>query len=387
MSPRRVLPYSRQNILPDDLRAVVRILKGDWLTTGPSVAEFERKFAAYVGAKHAVAVSSGTAALHAACFAAGVGPGDEVVVPATTFVATANAAVYLGATPRFADVDPETGLMDPEAAEGAVTRKTRAIIPVDFAGHPADLDAFRRIARRHRLVLIDDAAHALGAAWRGDRIGSLADFTTFSFHPVKHITTGEGGMITTDDGEAATRMRMFRHHGIMRDPQRLSADEGPWYHEMQVLGFNYRITDFQCALGISQLAKVERFIKARRDIARRYTEAFNGMDGVRTPQERKGARHVYHIYPLRLALERLKRSRREIFEEFRKAGLGVQVLYIPVPWQPFYRKNFGTRRGQFPGAERFYESEISLPIFPQMRNADVARVIRTVRSVIGRAAR
>jgi dTDP-4-amino-4,6-dideoxygalactose transaminase len=194
-------------------------------------------------------------------------------------------------------------------------------------------------------------------------------------------------MITTGDGEAATRMRMFRHHGIMRDPQRLSVDEGPWYHEMQILGFNYRITDFQCALGISQLAKVERFIKARRDIARRYTEAFSGLNGVLTPKERKGARHVYHIYPLRLALECLKRSRREIFEEFRKAGLGVQVLYIPVPWQPFYRKNFGTRRGQFPGAERFYESEISLPIFPQMRNADVARVIRTVRGVIVRAAR
>jgi len=387
MSHRPFLPYSRQNILPDDLRAVVRVLKGDWLTTGPTVDEFERKFAKYAGAKHAVAVSSGTAALHAAFFAAGVGPGDEVIVPATTFVATSNAAVYLGATPRFADVDPETALMIPEAAEAAITRKTRAIVPVDFAGHPADLDAFRRIARRHRLVLIDDAAHALGARWRGRRIGSIADFTTFSFHPVKHITTGEGGMITTDDAEAAVRMRMFRHHGIMRDPKRLSVNEGPWYHEMQVLGFNYRITDFQCALGISQLAKVERFIKARREIARRYTEAFRDMDGVLTPLERKGARHVYHIYPIRLALDRLKASRREIFEQLRKEGLGVQVLYIPVPWQPFYRKRFGTRRGQFPGAERFYESEISLPIFPQMRNADVARVIRTVRSVIGRAAR
>jgi dTDP-4-amino-4,6-dideoxygalactose transaminase len=325
-----------------------------------------------------VAVSSGTAALHAAYFAAGIGPGDEVVVPAVTFVATANAAVYLGATPRFADVDAESGLMSPAAAEAAITPRTRAIVPVDFAGHPADLDGFRELARRKGLVLIEDAAHALGARLGGGRIGSISDFTTFSFHPVKHITTGEGGMITTDDAEAARKMRMFRHHGITRDLEQMGMDEGPWYHEMQVLGYNYRITDFQCALGISQLAKVERFIQARRKIAGRYTSAFQKVGGLGTPVERDGARHVYHVYPLRVPAER----RRSVFESLRKEGLGVQVLYIPVPWQPFYRDRFETKRGEFPGAERFYSSEISLPIFPQMTAADVTRVVKAVRRLV-----
>jgi perosamine synthetase len=380
MTSRRILPYSRQNVESDDLRAVARALRSDWLTTGPRVAEFERKFAAYVGAKHAVAVSSGTAALHAAYFAAGIGPGDEVIVPAVTFVATANAAVYLGAVPKFADVDDETGLMSPAAAEAAITRRTRAIVPVDFAGHPADLDGFRRLARRKSLVLVEDAAHALGARLGRRKIGSIADFTTFSFHPVKHITTGEGGMITTSDADAARRMRMFRHHGITRDQELLSVDEGPWYHEMQVLGYNYRITDFQCALGISQLAKAERFIQARRAIASRYSRAFQEVEDLETPGQRPGARHVYHVYPVRVDPKR----RRTIFEALRRGGLGVQVLYIPVPWQPFYRNRYGTRRGQFPGAERFYRSEISLPIFPQMSGVDLDRVIRTVKRALAR---
>lgn len=382
MKRSRFLPYSRQCIEADDIAAVSRALRHDFLTTGPAVGRFEKRFARYVGAPHAVAVSSGTAALHAAYFAAGIGPGDEVLVPAITFVATANAAVYLGATPRFVDVDPETGNMDPKAAAASITRRTRAILPVDFAGNPCGIDAFRAIARRHRLVLIEDAAHALGARDRRRPIGSLADFTTFSFHPVKHMTTGEGGMVTTSDAAAAARMRQFRHHGITKDPAQLEVNEGPWYHEMQDLGFNYRITDFQCALGLSQLGKVERFIRRRREIAAAYTEAFSRMEAVATPIEEPGRRHVYHVYPLRLRLRLLKRTRRQIVEDLHRAGIGVQVLYIPVPWQPYYRRRFKTRKGQFPGAEAFYESEVSLPIFPQMTASDIRRVVREVERAI-----
>lgn len=371
---RKPLPYSRQSIGPDDAREVLRTLRSDWITQGPAVGEFEERFADYVGAKHAVAVSSGTAALHAACFAAGLGPGDEAVVPPLTFVATANAVLYQGATPIFCDVDPETATLDPRALEGCLTPRTKAVLPVDFAGHPCNLSPILKLARAKGLVVIEDAAHALGAEYRGKRVGGLSDLTIFSFHPVKHITTGEGGMITTSDDGLARRLRLFRTHGITKDPVEMERNEGAWYYEMQSLGFNYRITDIQCSLGNAQLRKLDSFIHARRLRAKEYDRALFGLEGVATPAVRDWARHSYHLYPVRLRLDRLKRTRRQVFDALRQDGIGVQVHYIPVHLQPYYRKRFGVGPGLCPNAEAFYESELSLPLFPQMKSSDVRRV-------------
>ncbi|MBI3857800.1 MAG: UDP-4-amino-4,6-dideoxy-N-acetyl-beta-L-altrosamine transaminase [Planctomycetes bacterium] len=376
----RPLPYSRQWIDPADIREVARILRSDWITQGPTVREFEERFAKYCGARHAVSFSSGTAALHGCCFAAGLGAGDEALVPPVTFVATANAVLYVGATPRFCDVESDTATMDPKAFEAAITKRTRAVIPVDYAGHPCDLPAIRRIARRRGLVVIEDAAHALGARCRGQRVGTLADLTVFSFHPVKHITTGEGGMVTTDDEALARRLRMFSSHGITKDPAELEHNEGPWYYEMQQLGYNYRITDFQCALGIAQLAKVEEFIRVRRARAAQYDRLLKELPEVSGAAVRPWARHSYQLYPIRLRAG--SRPRRAVVEELRARGIGVQVHYIPVHLQPYYRKRFGTRKGQYPRAEAFYSSEISLPLFPRMRESDVRRVVRTLKDVL-----
>lgn len=378
------LPYSTQWISREDIRAVVGALSHDWITQGPQVDLFEQAFAAYSGAAHAVAFSSGTAALHGACAASGLGPGKEAIVPPVTFVATANAVVYTGAVPRFADVDPETATMDPSALERAVTSRTRAVLPVDYAGHPCDYDALRRIARKKGLVVIEDAAHALGARYRGRRVGSLADMTIFSFHPVKHITTGEGGMVTTDDPGYARYLRAFRQHGITKDPAEMSRHEGAWYYEMQDLGFNYRITDFQCALGASQLRRIQPIIERRRTIAQQYNAALADVDELQLPPERPWARHSYHLYPVRLRTELLRISRREVFDQLRDRGIGVQVMYIPVYWQPYYSRRFKFRRGLCPNAEKFYESEISLPIFPQLRSRDAGRVVRALKDILAR---
>lgn len=384
MTPRggrlRPLPYSRQWIDADDVREVVRVLRSDWITQGPKVREFEERFAKYCGARHAVSFSSGTAALHGSCYAAGIGPGDEAIVPPITFVATANAVLYVGATPRFCDVEPDTATLDPKAFEAAITKRTRAVLPVDYAGHPCDLPAIRRIARRHHLVVIEDAAHALGARCRGRRVGSLADLTVFSFHPVKHITTGEGGMVTTDDGVLARRLRFFASHGITKDPHEMTRNEGPWYYEMQHLGYNYRITDIQCALGLAQLAKVEKFIRDRRALAAHYDHYLTRVPEVTPAVVRPWARHSYHLYPIRLRSG--ARSRREVVEGLRAQGIGVQVHYIPVHLQPYYRERFGTREGMYPHAEAFYASEISLPLFPRMREQDVRRVVGTLEDVL-----
>jgi UDP-4-amino-4,6-dideoxy-N-acetyl-beta-L-altrosamine transaminase len=331
-----------------------------------------------------VALSSGTAALHAACFAAGLGPGDEALVPAVTFVATANAVVYQGATPVFCDVDPDTATVDVSGLAPKVTARTKAVLPVDFAGHPCDLDPILELAERRGLVVIEDAAHALGARYRGRRVGGIADMTVFSFHPVKHITTGEGGMVATDAPEFARRVRLFRQHGITKEPRDLERDDGPWYYEMHHLGFNYRITDFQCALGASQLKRAEAFIRAREGLAAEYDRLLERCEAVQRPARRDWARHVYHLYPVRLRPGLTRRTRREVFEELRAKGLGVQVHYIPVHLQPYYRRRFGTAEGQCPKAEAFYQAEISLPLFPRMRSRDVRRVVATLEEAVGR---
>ena len=378
----KLLPYGHQSVDEEDIRAVVDVLRGDWLTTGPMVAEFEHGFAKTVHAGEAVAVSSGTAALHAAMFALNIGPGDEVIVPAMTFAATANCVVYQVGTPIFADVDPDTLLLNPAQVESRITSRTRAVIAVDYAGQPCDYDALRKVADSHKLVLVADACHAIGGSFRERPVGSLADLSTFSFHPVKHVTTGEGGMITTDDPERARRMRTFRNHGITTD-SRQREERGSWFYEMTELGYNYRMTDFQCALGLSQLAKLPPWIARRREIAAVYDRAFTDLPEVRPLRVRPEVGHAYHLYVVELQLERLKVDRARIFAALRAENIGVNVHYIPVHLHPFYRQRFGTGPGSFPVAEKAYDRLLTLPLFPAMSEGDAADVVQALTKVIG----
>lgn len=378
---RRLLPYAHQSIDEDDIRAVVEVLRSDWVTTGPKVAEFEEAFAASVGAKYAVSFSSGTAALHGSAFAAGLGPGDEAITTPLTFCATANSVLYQGARPVFADVTSDTLNLNPEEAARRITPQTKAILPVDYAGHPADLDAILDLAGQHGWVVIEDACHALGADYKGRRIGAQCSLTVFSMHPVKHITTGEGGMVTTNDASLGSKLRMFRNHGISSDARQRLA-EGQWFYEMVSLGYNYRLTDIACALGLSQLGKLEANLARRREIAARYTRAFQNLPGLLTSQIRAEVVPAWHLYPVRLQLEKLRVGRKEIFLALRAENLGVNVHYIPVHLHPYYRKRFGYNPGDYPVAEAAYERLISLPLFPAMSDEDVNDVIRAVDDVL-----
>jgi UDP-4-amino-4,6-dideoxy-N-acetyl-beta-L-altrosamine transaminase len=377
-----MLPYGRQWLDESDIEAVVAVLRSDWLTTGPMVEAFEQAFAAAVGARYAVAVSNGTAALHAAAFAAGLGPGDEAIVPPMTFVASANCVCYEGATVVFADVRTDTLNLDPARVEAAMGARTRAIVTVDDTGQPSDLDELMALAHQHNLVLIEDAAHALGATYRERRIGSIAHLTTFSLHPVKHITTGEGGVVTTDDAKLAARLRRFRNHGIDNDYVQRAA-LASWYYEMTDLGHNCRITDFQCALGLSQLPKLPGWLARRRAIAARYTTAFAAMPEIEPPVELPDRQSAWHLYVIRLNADRLKAGRAKVFKALRAENIGVNVHYIPVPWHPYYQ-GLGFRRGQWPVAEDAYERIISLPLWPGMSDGDVDDVIAAVQKVLSR---
>lgn len=373
----QMLPYGRQWLGEDDIAAVVEVLRTNWLTTGPKVGEFEQVFAQFVSAKEAVAVSNGTAALHAAMYALGIGPGDEVIVPPITFAASANCVVYQGGTPVFADVNPDTLLLDPKQVEAKITPHTKAIIAVDYAGQPCDYDALRIIANQHGLALVDDACHAIGGSYKGRSVGTLADLNTFSLHPVKHITTGEGGMITTDDSELARRMRVFRNHGITTD-HRQREKLGSWVYEMVDLGYNYRLTDFQCALGISQLRKLPGWVARRQEIARHYDVAFAQTPYIKPLGVREDVSHAYHLYMIRLNNKQLQSKRADLFAALRAEGIGVNVHYIPVHLHPYYQKQFGTKRGDYPIAEAAYEQLLSLPIFPRMSNQDIEEAISAV---------
>ena len=376
-----LLPYGRQSIGEDDIQAVVDVLRSDWLTTGPKVAEFEEAFAAWVGAKHAVSFSSGTAALHGAAFAAGLKPGDEAITTPMTFAATANCVLYQGATPVFADVSTDTLNLDPEQVAARITARTRAVLPVDYAGHPADLDAILELAARHGLIVIEDASHALGAEYRQRRTGGIAHMTVFSFHPVKHLATGEGGMVTTDRADCAEALRRFRNHGISSEArQRQTA--GQWHYEMVLLGFNYRLTDMACALGLSQLKKLEANLVRRREIAERYSTAFAGLAGVTLPAVRADVNPAWHLYPIRLNLEKLTADRAQIFRALRAENIGVNVHYIPVHRHPYYRDRFGYRGGEYPIAEDAYERLISLPMFHGMSDQDAEDVITAVKKIM-----
>ena len=375
------LPYGRQSVDEADIAAVAEVLRSDWLTTGPKVGEFEEAFAGRVGASHAVSFSSGTAALHAAAFAAGLKAGDEAITTPMTFAATANCVLYQNATPIFADVSADTLNLDPDELAKKISAKTRAILPVDYAGHPADMTRIMEMARHHGLIVVEDACHALGAEFDGRRVGSIADMTVFSFHPVKHITTGEGGMVATNNPQFAETLRRFRNHGISSDArQRQSA--GQWQYEMVLLGFNYRLSDIVCALGIQQLKRLDANLARRREIAAQYTAAFSEIDGVIAPTVRTGANPAWHLYPIRLDLEKLTADRAQIFRALRAENIGVNVHYIPVHTHPYYRERFGFRGGEFPVAEDAYARLISLPLFHGMNVQDVRDVIAAVTKVV-----
>ncbi len=375
-----LLPYARQWVDDDDVRAVVATLTGNWLTTGPAVAAFEQAIAAYAGAREGVAVNSGTAALHAAAFAAGVGPGDEVIVPAITFAASANCVLYMGGHPVFADVDPGTLNLDPADAARKITPHTKAIVAVDFAGQPCDHAALRALADAHRLTVIEDAAHALGATYRGRKVGTLHELTTFSFHPVKHITTAEGGAAVTDDPELAARMRTFRSHGITTD-FRQRAQAGSWVYEMVALGYNYRLPDLNCALGLSQLAKLDGWLARRRTIAAQYSAAFAHLAALHVLDVLPDTEPAWHLFVIRLNLARLRVGRKEVFAALRAENIGVNVHYMPVYWHPYYQQ-LGYARGLCPVAEAAYETLISLPMFAAMTDQDVADTIAAVSKVL-----
>ncbi len=390
------IPYGKQWINDDDIKAVVDVLKSDWLTQGTKIKEFEERLTEYCGSKYAVAVSSGTAALHLACLAAGIKEGDEVITSPITFAASANCALYVGAKPVFVDIDKDTICLDPQKLEdymmskpithysSPITKK-RALILVHFAGLACDIEKINKIAKENNLVVIEDACHALGAEYdTGEKVGSCeySDMTVFSFHPVKHITTGEGGAVLTNDLEYCEKLLLLRNHGITKDTEKFSyknfsSNSEPWYYEMQELGFNYRITDIQCALGLSQLKKLDSYIERRRKIAYMYNEAFKDIEYIKLPKETKTKTSTYHLYVLQIDFKRIKKSRAAVINELREKGIGIQVHYIPVYFQPYYQK-LGYKRGLCPEAEDFYQREISIPIYPAMKDKDIIYVIEQI---------
>jgi perosamine synthetase len=372
-----VIPYGRQSIDDDDIRAVVDVLKSDWLTNGPNVEAFEKAVAEYVGVKYAVAFSNGTAALHGITNALGVTGGDEVITTPMTFAASANCIIYQGGTPVFADINPDTLLIEPVSVAAKITNKTKAVIAVDYAGQPCDYAALREICTARGIALIADGCHALGASWHGTKVGAVADMTAFSFHPVKHITTGEGGMVCTDNQAYAASLKLFRNHGITTD-FRQRQELGGWFYEMEELGYNYRITDIQCALGKSQLKKLDGWIARRNELADKYDKAFSGVSGIEPVAQAKDITNAYHLYVIRSEAEKTGVSREAMFAFLRSAGIGVNVHYIPVHLHPYYRRTYGYGKGLCPVAEAEYEKIISIPMFPALTDSDQDYVIQKI---------
>jgi UDP-4-amino-4,6-dideoxy-N-acetyl-beta-L-altrosamine transaminase len=383
----RSIPYSHQTIDADDIREVTEVLKSDWITQGPKVKEFEESLVKYCGARFAAVFSSGTAALHGAYFAAGLCSEDEIITSSMTFLATVNAALFLGARPLFVDIEVDTGNINSDLIERAITKKTKAIVPVHFSGHPAELKKIAEIARRHHLLLIEDACHALGAKYLDTNIGDCkySDMTVFSFHPVKSITTAEGGAVLTNNEDLYKKLVMFRHHGVTKERDAFQNKEknlGQGYYEMQYLGYNYRLTDIHSALGISQLRKLDRFIRRRREIVETYNEAFKNNSFFDLPVEKSYAKSAWHLYPIRLKDE-YRAEKTKVFTKLRKRGLGVQVHYIPIHLQPYYQQ-LGYKAGLCPNAEDFYKREISVPLYQSMSAEDVDYVVRNTLGVFER---
>lgn len=384
----KIIPYGCHQLDQDDIEAVVDVLRNGWLTQGAKVTEFETAIATYCGAKYAVACNSGTAALHLAILAAGIVKGDEIVAPAITFLATSNCGAYVGATPRFTDVDSSTVQMTADLLEPVLSANTKAVLPVHFAGYPCDMAQIAPLVRDKcpNAVIIEDACHALGAKHpEGITVGSLkwADMTMFSFHPVKHIATGEGGMILTDRKDLADKLRMFRNHGMTKDLSLLTKpEEGPWYYEMKELGYNYRIPDINCALGLSQFKKIDSFVARRQAIAAMYHKGLTNLPHVVLPSPKNESGSSWHIYCLQVDYDSLGKNRKQVMKELLSRGVGTQVHYYPVPLQPWYKENYGFKEGDFAGAEKYYSQALTIPLFPAMTDEDVGSVIGNVINVI-----
>ncbi|MGL4656199.1 MAG: UDP-4-amino-4,6-dideoxy-N-acetyl-beta-L-altrosamine transaminase [Sarcina sp.] len=376
------LDYGKQSISECDIDEVVRVLTSGFLTTGPMVKEFEEEVANYVNAKYAVAITNGTAALHIAMLAAGITEGDEVLVTPMTFAASANCILYCNAKPVFIDIEEDTGNIDVSKIEEKITSKTRAIVAVDFTGHAVDIDLIMDIARRYNLLVIEDGAHSLGSEYKGEKVGTKADMTTFSFHPVKPITTGEGGMVVTNSEELYKRLSLYRTHGITRDYDILEAKfEEAFYYEQQLLGFNYRIPDINCALGLSQMKKLDKFIRRRRKLVGIYNDYLKDLEEIEIPTERAYSNSGWHIYVIKLNLDKIKKSRNQVFRELRAENIGVNVHYIPVYHHPYYRE-LGYEKGLCENTEKFYERIITLPLYPDMSIQDIQSVVKALKKVL-----
>lgn len=374
--------YGRQWIGEDDIQAMADVLRGPYITCGPKVEEAEQKLAAYTGAKHAVICSNGTAALHCACIAAGIGPGDEVITTPMTFAASANCAVYCGARPVFADIDPETYNIDPASIRAHITPRTKAVVAVDFTGQAVKIKEIRAICDEFGLIFIEDAAHAIGTAYNGAKVGSLADMTCFSFHPVKTITCGEGGAITTNDDQLYKKLVLAHIHGITHDEEMMEGapHEGIWYYEQISLGFNYRLTDFQAALLVSQLSKLEGFKKRRQEIVEKYDAAFKDVPGIIVQKEIPESDTCRHLYIIRLDLDKLTCTRRQFFDAMSAENVQCQIHYVPVYWFPFY-EHMGYEKGLCPNAEEVYKGILSIPLYPMLTDADTDDVIHAVKKI------
>ena len=381
-----MISYGKQAIDKSDIDAVIKVLKGDWLTQGPAVETFEDDLQKYFGAKHVCAVSNGTAALHLSALTLGWQPNDIVITSPLTFLATANCIVYVGATPDFVDIDPVSYTIDPNKLEKKVKhyrsigKNLKAIIGIDYAGHPCDWKAFREIADKYDLQLVNDNCHALGATYLNDKQYAVkyADLVIQSYHPVKQITTGEGGAVLTSDSTINEKVQRLRTHGMTKDPDQLENNDGPWYYEMHEMGYNYRITDFQCALGSSQLRRLNQFVEKRREIANKYDQSFYNNDILTIPETQNLVVPAYHLYPLQIDFERLNVTKLQLFEEMKLAKVNLQVHYIPVHLQPYYKRNYGFKSGDYPVAEDFYAREVSLPIYPDLSNDDQEKVIKNL---------
>jgi UDP-4-amino-4,6-dideoxy-N-acetyl-beta-L-altrosamine transaminase len=375
------LPFSLPDIGQAEIDEVVDTLRSGWITTGPKTKTFEQRFADYIGVHHAIAVNSCTAALHIALSAAGVGPGDEVITSPLTFCSTANVVIHLGGTPVFADIGDDYNI-DPSEIEEHITSRTKAIIPVHYSGQPCRMDEILACAQDHDLLVIEDAAHAVGAKYYDRMIGTIGDVTTFSFYAIKNMTTGEGGMITTDDDELAERMRLLSLHGISKDAWKRYTSRGSWYYEVIHAGYKYNMTDIQAALGIHQLARLEQFLEVRSKYVAMYNEAFGETPEIQTPVVNTDVRHAWHLYVIQLDLERLNINRAQFIEALREENIGTSVHFIPVHLHPHYHKTFGYKRGDFPNTERVYDRIVSLPLYPKMTEKDVEDVIAKVNKVV-----
>lgn len=413
MSCKKIYPYGKQSISLRDIWEVIKVLRSPFLTQGPKVKEFEKALCDYVGVKYCVVVANGAAALHLAMLSLGLKQGDEVITSPNTFVASANSILYAGGTVKFADIEESTANIDSEEIKQQITSKTKAIIPVHFAGQSCDMENIDALAKEHNLFVVEDAAHAIGSEYKGHKVGSCkySDMTIFSFHPVKTITSGEGGAITTNNSELYEKLLMLRTHGITKDPNKFTRNDGPWYYEQQALGFNYRLTDIQCALGISQLKRIDKFIQRRREIVDFYKKEFAGDDRFSFLEEKEYSKAAFHLCPILINFDLISSLRekiavrgspehsrgvepyerekafnfnllkKEIFAKLQAHGLHLQVLYIPVHTQPFYQK-LGFKFGDFPKSEKYYQKTIALPLYPSLTNSDLKHIVKVFKNIV-----